>query len=92
MGSMLEEVQTRYQQHHHSCLLYLASEVIKVISFILIQGMRWHYSIACQKRLLHIYLVHVIIVYYHLLKSVLLILLFAVGFLNMDILDIAGFW
>lgn len=30
MGSMLEEVQTRYQQHHHSCLLYLASEVIKV--------------------------------------------------------------
>ncbi|XP_024389574.1 transportin MOS14 [Physcomitrium patens] len=30
MGSMLEEVQERYQQHHHSCLLYLASEVIKV--------------------------------------------------------------
>ncbi|KAG0561064.1 hypothetical protein KC19_9G034400 [Ceratodon purpureus] len=30
MGSMLEEVQDRYQQHHHSCFLYLASEVIKV--------------------------------------------------------------
>jgi len=35
MGSMLEEVQERYQQHHHSCLLYLASEVIKVNLFVL---------------------------------------------------------
>lgn len=35
MGSMLEEVQERYQQHHHSCFLYLASEVIKVNLFSL---------------------------------------------------------
>ena len=34
MGSMLEEVQERYQQHHHSCFLYLASEVIKVNLFV----------------------------------------------------------
>ncbi|KAH9568191.1 hypothetical protein CY35_03G065200 [Sphagnum magellanicum] len=30
MGPLLEEVQEGYRQHHHSCLLYLASEVIKV--------------------------------------------------------------
>ena len=36
MGSMLEEVQERYQQHHHSCFLYLASEVIKVNIFGLV--------------------------------------------------------
>jgi hypothetical protein len=28
---LLEEVQEGYRKHHHSCLLYLASEVIKVI-------------------------------------------------------------
>jgi hypothetical protein len=31
MGPLLEEVQEGYRQHHHSCLLYLASEIIKVI-------------------------------------------------------------
>ncbi|KAL2608832.1 hypothetical protein R1flu_027405 [Riccia fluitans] len=30
MGLLLQELQERYQQHQHSCLLYLASIVIKV--------------------------------------------------------------
>ncbi|KAL3676845.1 hypothetical protein R1sor_026793 [Riccia sorocarpa] len=30
MGLLLEELQERYQQHQHSCFLYLASVVIKV--------------------------------------------------------------
>jgi hypothetical protein len=36
MGPLLEEVQEGYRQHHHSCLLYLASEVIKVIYILLV--------------------------------------------------------
>jgi hypothetical protein len=36
MAPLLEEVQEGYRQHHHSCLLYLASEVIKVIYILLV--------------------------------------------------------
>lgn len=32
VGALLEEVQGQFQQHHQSCFLYLASEVIKVFS------------------------------------------------------------